>query len=118
MICAGYRGVGGKDACQGDSGGPLVCNDGGNAVIAGSVSWGFGCAHPQYPGVYSRTTHVLDWIKANMVSNIMIVFFNQLQKICSFHDIKLLGIIWHNIRSYNYHNNTYIKCMWISPMGQ
>merc|ERR1711997_750376 len=29
MICAGYPGVGGKDACQGDSGGPFVCNDGG-----------------------------------------------------------------------------------------
>ena len=23
MMCAGYPGVGGKDACQGDSGGPL-----------------------------------------------------------------------------------------------
>ena len=29
MICAGYPGVGGKDACQGDSGGPFVCNDNG-----------------------------------------------------------------------------------------
>merc|ERR1719412_3551049 len=38
MICAGYPGVGGKDACQGDSGGPFVCNDGGKAIVAGTVS--------------------------------------------------------------------------------
>ena len=36
MICAGFRGVGGKDACQGDSGGPFVCQDENNkAIIAG-----------------------------------------------------------------------------------
>merc|ERR1711962_987664 len=66
MICAGYPGVGEKDACQGDSGGPFVCNNGGKAVIAGVVSWGNGCALADYPGVYARTTHVLDWIKQNM----------------------------------------------------
>ena len=69
MLCAGYRGVGGKDACQGDSGGPYVCNNNGNAVIAGVVSWGIGCAHPNYPGVYARVTTVLDWVKNNMVCN-------------------------------------------------
>ena len=68
MICAGYPGVGGKDACQGDSGGPFVCNDGGKAVIAGVVSWGNGCALADYPGVYARTTYFLDWIKSQMVN--------------------------------------------------
>ena len=67
MICAGYPGVGGKDACQGDSGGPFVCNDNGNAVIAGVVSWGNGCALADYPGVYARTTTALSWIQSNMV---------------------------------------------------
>merc|ERR1712172_210306 len=66
MICGGYPGVGGKDACQGDSGGPFVCNDGGKAVIAGVVSWGNGCALASHPGVYARTTFVLDWIKSQM----------------------------------------------------
>ena len=76
MICAGYPGVGGKDACQGDSGGPFVCNDGGKAVVAGVVSWGNGCALADYPGVYARTTYVLDWIKSQMVSNIQSIEAN------------------------------------------
>ncbi|KAK4878343.1 hypothetical protein RN001_010849 [Aquatica leii] len=47
MTC--YRSSG-KDACQGDSGGPLVYAD--NQV--GIVSWGYGCARPDYPGVYAK----------------------------------------------------------------
>ena len=57
------------DACNGDDGGPLVCNDGNNkAVIFGVVSrLGPGCADPNYPGVYSKVSTALDWIKSNMV---------------------------------------------------
>ncbi|XP_017754945.1 PREDICTED: trypsin-7-like [Eufriesea mexicana] len=58
MICAGYVDDGGKDACQGDSGGPLVQHD----RLIGIVSWGFGCARPSYPGVYTRVTVLRSWI--------------------------------------------------------
>ncbi|MFC9687694.1 S1 family peptidase [Kribbella sp. NPDC056951] len=52
-ICAGYL-DGTGDACQGDSGGPLVLN----GRLLGIVSWGRGCAEPQYPGVYAEIAPV------------------------------------------------------------
>ncbi|GAB3938314.1 serine protease [Kribbella albertanoniae] len=52
-ICAGYL-DGTGDACQGDSGGPLVMN----GRLLGIVSWGRGCAEPQYPGVYAEIAPV------------------------------------------------------------
>tara|TARA_Y100001937_G_scaffold71236_1_gene96948 strand:+ start:461 stop:1798 length:1338 start_codon:yes stop_codon:yes gene_type:complete len=61
MVCAG-DGNGGEDSCQGDSGGPLIMtNSDGEYELIGIVSWGYGCAEAQYPGVYSKIHSRLNW---------------------------------------------------------
>ncbi|XP_054661492.1 LOW QUALITY PROTEIN: mast cell protease 1A-like [Grus americana] len=57
MVCAGsFHEL--RDSSQGDSGGPLVCNK----VAQGIVSFGY--AIP--PGVYTRISNYLPWIKKTL----------------------------------------------------
>ena len=61
MLCAGLAG-GGKDSCQGDSGGPLVVNDNSVWKEVGIVSWGQGCAFPDFYGIYARVAVLYAWV--------------------------------------------------------
>ena len=45
-------------------GGPLTVNDG-RWTQVGIVSWGIGCGKGQYPGVYTRITSFMDWLRKN-----------------------------------------------------
>jgi trypsin len=67
MLCAGVSG-GGKDTCQGDSGGPLMEIVDGTLTQVGVVSWGYGCAQPNFAGIYSRVSTYAAWIDEQICS--------------------------------------------------
>ncbi|CAF5152884.1 unnamed protein product, partial [Rotaria sp. Silwood1] len=63
QFCAGIQ-IGGKDTCQGDSGGPLMAYVDNVWQLYGITSYGYQCAFPGIPAVYTRVTHYIDWIKS------------------------------------------------------
>lgn len=55
---------------QGDSGGPMMSPSPQNYkfyYIVGIVSYGFKCAEPGFPGVYTKVTAFLDFITSQLV---------------------------------------------------
>lgn len=73
QICA--IGRSGEDSCSGDSGGGLIAVDrtSGHQIakyLVGIVSYGpTPCGFPGWPGVYTRVTDYMDWIRESMESN-------------------------------------------------
>ncbi|KAK2502315.1 hypothetical protein MC885_013215 [Smutsia gigantea] len=63
MLCAGSEG---RDSCQMDSGGPLVCRWNCTWFQVGVVSWGSLCGHRDLPGVYTRVTSYVSWIRQTL----------------------------------------------------
>ena len=63
QLCLGQM-QGGKDSCVGDSGGPAFLKNPENDdfVQFGIVSYGFGCAEKDTPGVYTNVGAYSDWI--------------------------------------------------------
>ncbi|MEV2274726.1 serine protease [Nocardiopsis sp. NPDC049922] len=69
MFCASAPGVG---TCQGDAGGPVgsfLNPDGSRRAtprLIGVVSWGYGCAQPNYPDVNTKLDNYVVWIADNL----------------------------------------------------
>lgn len=55
------------DGCKGDSGGPLY--DEKTGFLVGITSWGHGCGHRDFPGVYTRISACLSWIRETIMTS-------------------------------------------------
>ncbi|XP_068961008.1 neurotrypsin isoform X3 [Petaurus breviceps papuanus] len=66
MLCAGsLQEQNHVDSCQGDSGGPLMCQRPGDSwAVYGVTSWGYGCGVKDSPGVYTKVSAFIPWIKS------------------------------------------------------
>ncbi|XP_054158938.1 transmembrane protease serine 9-like [Oppia nitens] len=68
MMCAGGHPMGNRDACQHDSGGPLMTVYNDHVVLSGIVMAGVGCGLPRMPGIYTRVSYHLDWLRETVMA--------------------------------------------------
>lgn len=61
QLCAG--GLKNMDSCFGDSGGPLM-TQGLFWTLEGVVSFGNGCGYEGWPGIYTRVSRYVEWIRS------------------------------------------------------
>jgi len=66
MLCTYQDGL---DTCQGDSGGSIDWLNNSRYYSIGVVSFGFGCAQENLPGVYTKVINYLPWIQATTGAN-------------------------------------------------
>lgn len=52
-----------KDTCSGDSGGPALIK----GQLCGIVSYGLGCARPNFPGIYIKINDMMPFLKAALL---------------------------------------------------
>ncbi len=73
MLPAGFTG-GGQDSCQGDSGGPLMVPSPLSTgwSIAGIVSFGSGCAQPNFFGIYTSVSTFRDFVLSHIYPNYLL----------------------------------------------
>ncbi len=64
QLCCGDL-YGERDACQGDSGGGLFISQMNRYRIEGIVSYGEQCASLMKPGIYTRVSNYINWIREN-----------------------------------------------------
>lgn len=65
---------------QGDSGGPLICPvASGKYTLCGIISWGIGCARPEYYGVYTEVNIAFKTrlSLASFVSGVMLCYMDR-----------------------------------------
>ena len=63
LCCGDLNGE--RDACQGDSGGGLFISHKNRYRIEGIVSYGEQCASLMKPGIYTRVSNYIGWIREN-----------------------------------------------------